>query len=145
MGGGAEGRLSTSKLDDRGSDATSPKSQIQIKLQQPELKLDQLKKKKQGFYFETNNLLAMPNETMLGDKELSLMLDDELSNSNLNEDEDISSSASSLHPNRSKSRHSDIEKHHRHHNSKLDYNKLQKGGKITITANQVSSHTQLPD
>ena len=136
---GGEGRLSTSKLDDRGSDATSPKSQIQIKLQQPELKLDQLKKKKQGFYFETNNLLAMPNETMLGDKELSLMLDDELSNSNLNEDEDISSSASSLHPNRSKSRHSDIEKHHRHHNSKLDYNKLQKGGKITITANQVSS------
>ena len=112
------------------------------KSNQPELKFDELQTKKQSYYFNSDQLFAKPNEILMdhsANDELSSALDEELNNSKMDIDsqEKMSNSSFSRDSQHRSSNHSHKHHHHLHHHHSSSSKHKSKGGKLTISKEQV--------
>ena len=119
-----------------------PSSNNQIpsnKTNQPELKLDELQAKKRPFYFNTEHQLLAAKTNQQTDAELSRALDDELNNSNMEIDDPQTDKFNSSfgRNNQQRSSNHNHKHHHHHHHSHHHHHHKSKGGKLTISKDQV--------
>lgn len=116
-----------------GSPATSAKSS-------PPLKIENLRPKKQAYYFKADDnqhLIGRPNELIVSghdDHELSSMLDEELNSSKSDE----SNLRDKQQQRNQQQQHRTHHHHHHHHHHHISLNNIKsRGGKITISPDQV--------
>ncbi len=109
------------------------------KFTQPELQLDKLQVKKKQFYFTSDQLLAKPNDLLHDDNELSMALDN--AKTELDMDTDLNKLNRNHHQHHHHSHHH--HHHHRHHRDHHSKPHKHKGGKLTISANQVIKSNQI--